>query len=151
MKNKKINAVRVWKQMEDLVVPRLRLPVIDRVVYSHLLRHSLLEGRLELRFSIQWLARGACLSTASARKAVRSLVAKGVLRLDERSKAGHFVKVHLPEEIRAVGAGESAVGAAERLNSASDLEEGGFPGDAGEAAGESTRGRTDIAFTAWAG
>jgi DNA-binding GntR family transcriptional regulator len=106
MKNKKINAVQVWKQMEDLVVPRLRLAVIDRVVYSHLLRHSLLEGRLELRFSIQWLARGACLSTASARKAVRSLVAKGVLRLDERSKAGHFVKVHLPEEIRAVGAGE---------------------------------------------
>src|SRR5207245_1438495 len=69
MKSKKLNAVHVWKQMEDLVVPRLRLSVIDRVVYSYLLSHGRLEGRLELRFSILWLARGACLSTASVRKA----------------------------------------------------------------------------------
>jgi hypothetical protein len=62
MKNKKLNAVHVWKQMEDLVVPRLHLSVFDRAVYSHLLRHSRLEGRPELRFSIQWLARGACVS-----------------------------------------------------------------------------------------
>ena len=126
MKNEKIDAVRVWKQMEDLVVPRLHLSVIERAVYSHLLRHSHLEGRPELRFSILWLARGACLSTASARKAVRSLVAKGVLRLDERSKAGHSVKVNLPEEIRAVRAGESEAGAAERLDSAGDLEKADF-------------------------
>jgi hypothetical protein len=126
MKNEKINAVRVWKEMEDLVVPRLHLSVIDRVVYSHLLRHSRLEGRPELRFSILWLARGACLSTASARKAVRSLVAKGVLRLDERSKAGHFVKVHLPEEMRAVRAGEIAAYAAVSVPSGSDIEKADF-------------------------
>ena len=52
MKNKKINAVQVWKQLEDLVVPRLHLSVIDRAVYSHLLRHSRLEGREQFRFSI---------------------------------------------------------------------------------------------------
>jgi hypothetical protein len=100
MKNKKINAVHVWKQMEDLVVPRLRLSVIERAVYSHLLRHSRLEGKAELRFSILWLARGACLSTSSVRQSVRSLAAKGALRLAERSRAGHVVKVRLPEEIR---------------------------------------------------
>jgi hypothetical protein len=71
MKNKKINAVQAWKQMEDLVVPGLRLSVFDRAMYSYLLRHSRLEGKQQLRFSILWLARGACLSTASARKAVR--------------------------------------------------------------------------------
>jgi hypothetical protein len=112
--------------MEDLVVPRLRLSVIDRVVYSHLLRHSRLEGRVELRFSILWLARGACLSTASARKAVRSLVAKGVLRLDERSKAGHFVKVHLPEEMRSVRAGENAACGAMSAPSTDDIEKADF-------------------------
>ncbi len=115
MKNKKINAVQVWKQLEDLVVPRLHLSVIDRAVYSHLLRHSRLEGREQFRFSILWLARGACLSCGTARKGVRSLVAKGALRLAERSKAGHVVKVCLPEEIRSVRAGKIAACAAMRL------------------------------------
>src|SRR5216683_5614583 len=115
MKNKKINAVQVWKQMEDLVVPGLRLSVIERAVYSHLLRHSRLEGRVELCFSILWLARGACLSTSSVRQSVRSLVAKGAMRLAERSRAGHVVKVCLPEEIRSVRAGKNAARADNRL------------------------------------
>jgi hypothetical protein len=132
MKNEKINAVRVWKQMEDLVVPRLSFSLFDRAAYSHLLRHSRLKGKLELRFSILWLARGACLSTWAARKAVRSLVAKGALRLAERSKAGHVVKVYLPEEIRAVRAGELAACATERLGrvghvaSAGEIEKADF-------------------------
>src|SRR4029077_6776568 len=126
MKNKKINAVHVWKELEDLVVPRLRLSAIDRAVYSHLLRHSWLEGRPELRFSILWLSRGTCLSDGSARKAVRSLVAKGALRLTERSKAGHVVKVHLPEEMRSVRAGKIAERAAERLPSDRNIEKANF-------------------------
>src|SRR5260370_30270703 len=126
MKNKKINAVQVWKQLEDLRGPRLRLSVFDRAVYSHLLRHSRLEGRLELRFSILWLARGACVSGFAARKAVRRLVAKGARRLAERSRAGHVVKVHLPEEIRSVRAGKIAACAAVRLASAGNLEKTDF-------------------------
>jgi hypothetical protein len=115
MKSKKLNAVHVWKQLEDLVVPRLHLSVFDRAVYSHLLRHSRLEGREQFRFSILWLARGAGLSGWAARKAVRRLVAKGALRLAERSRAGHVVKVRLPEEIRSLGAGRIATCAANRL------------------------------------
>jgi len=116
MKNRKLNAVHVWKQLEDLVVPRLHLSVHDRAVYSHLLRHSRLEGRLQLCFSIPWLARGACLTLRAARRAVRGLVAKGALRLAERSRAGHVVKVRLPEEIRSVGAGKIAACADNRLS-----------------------------------
>src|SRR6266851_1059128 len=116
MKNKKLNAVHVWKQLEDLAVPRLHLSVFDRAVYSHLLRHSRLEGRPELRFSILWLARGAGLSGWAARKAVRSLVAKGAMRLAERSRAGHVVAVRLPEEIRSVRAGKNAARAENRLS-----------------------------------
>jgi 5-methylcytosine-specific restriction endonuclease McrA len=121
MKNKKINAVHVWKQLEDLVVPRLHLSVFDRAVYSHLLRHSRLEGKLQFRFSILWLARGASLSAWAARKAVRRLVAKGALRLAERSRAGHVVAVRLPEEIRSLGAGIVAARAAKRLRSVGRL------------------------------
>ena len=100
MKTKKPNAEQIWKHLEDFLVPRLRLSVIDRAVYSHLLRHSRLEGRRRLRFSIAWLARGARLSDSPTREAVRRLVAHGALRLVQRSKAGHVVEVRLPEEIR---------------------------------------------------
>jgi len=101
MKNKKTNAAQIWKQLEDHLVPRLRLSITDRAIYSHLLRHSRLEGRARLRFSIAWLARGARLSTNPARWAVRRLIAHGALRLLERGKAGHVVEVLLPDEIRA--------------------------------------------------
>ena len=101
MKTKKPNAAQIWKQLEDHLVPRLRLSITDRAVYSHLLRHSRLEGRARIRFSMAWLARGARLSTNPARWAVRRLIAHGALRLVERGKAGHVVEVRLPSEIRA--------------------------------------------------
>jgi 5-methylcytosine-specific restriction endonuclease McrA len=102
MKNKKPNAELVWKQLEDLLAPRPRLSVIDRTVYSHLLRHSRLEGKLRLRFSILRVARNIRLSPCSVRKGVRGLIAHGALRLVQRSKAGHVVEVRLPDEIRPV-------------------------------------------------
>ena len=108
MKIKKPNAELIWKQFEDLLVPRLRLSVIDRAVYSRLLRHSRLEGKLRLRFSIAWLARAARLSNNPARNAVRRLVDHGALRLVDRTKAGHVVEVRLPDEIRAARPGPSA-------------------------------------------
>jgi HNH endonuclease len=100
MKAKKPNAELVWKQLEDVLVPRLRLSLIDRTVYAHLLRHSRLEGKLRLRFSIRWLSRNIRLSPGPVRAAVRRLVAQGALRLVQRSKTGHVVEVRVPEEIR---------------------------------------------------
>src|SRR5260370_7177595 len=101
MKNKKTNAAQIWKQLEDHLVPRLRLSITDRAIYSHLMRHSRLEGKRRLRFSILWLALGARLCTNAARWALRRLIAHGVLRLVERSKAGHVVELRLPDEILA--------------------------------------------------
>jgi len=89
MKNKKLNATQIWKQFEDIVVPRLRLNIVDRAVYSHLLRHSRLEGKVRLQFSIPWLARAARLTSNPVRHSVRRLVEHGALRLVERSKVGH--------------------------------------------------------------
>jgi 5-methylcytosine-specific restriction endonuclease McrA len=101
MKNNKLNAVQVWKQLEDMLVPRLRLSVTEHAVYSHLVRHSRLEGELRAQFSILRLARHIGLSTGPARDAVRRLTEHGALRVVERSKAGYVVEVRLPEEIRA--------------------------------------------------
>lgn len=71
-------------------------------VYSHLLRHSRLEGKRQLRFSIFELARRLRISAAPVRDAVRRLIAYDVLRLLQRTNAGHVVEVRLPQEIRAV-------------------------------------------------
>lgn len=105
MKNKKASAEQVWKQVEDLVVPRLRLSVNERAVYYHLLRHSRLEGKVRLRFSIVSLGRGTRLSGRPVREAVRRLVDQGALRLVRRSKTGHVVEVRVPSEIRAARSG----------------------------------------------
>ena len=100
----KVDAGALWKQIEDVVVPQLGLSVIDHVVYIHLVRHSLLEGKRRLHFSIPWLARNIRLSVCPTREAVRRLAGHGALRLIERSKAGHVAEVRLPEEIRGVRA-----------------------------------------------
>jgi len=71
MKPKNLDALLICKQIADDLVPRLRLNLVERVVYHHLLRHSRFEGKLQLRFSIQWLTRGIRLSAAPARQAVR--------------------------------------------------------------------------------
>jgi hypothetical protein len=105
MKNKLLDAApdaaEVWKQMEDSLVPRLRLSVLDRSVYSYLLRYTRLEGKSRLHFSIQWLARGIGLSAGPAREALRRLLALGALRLVQRNRNGHLVEVLLPAEIPA--------------------------------------------------
>lgn len=108
MNNKKIDAGRVWKQLDDYVVPQLRLCVIDSAVYSFLLRHSQLEGRPRLRFTMAWLANGTRLSVGTTRYSLHRLLDKGALRLVECAKSGHVVDVRLPEEIRGVRVGKIA-------------------------------------------
>lgn len=101
MKNNKPRAELVWKQLEDDLVPRLGLNLTERAVYAYLLRRSRLEGKRQLRFSIIWLSRGVRISDTPVRHAVRSLAAKGALRLLDRTQTGHLVEILLPEEIHA--------------------------------------------------
>src|SRR5215813_3267622 len=108
MRNKKVDAARVWKQLVDEVVPQLQMSVIDRAVYSHLLRHSRLEGKPQFRFSLAWLARGTRLCVGTTQPALRRLMDNGALRLIECSKDGHVMQVRLPEEIRGMRVGNAA-------------------------------------------
>ena len=101
MKNQKPNAGLVWKQLEEDLVPRLGLNLTERAVYACLLRHSRLAGQRQFRFGILWLARIVRVSDQPTRHAVRSLAAKGALRLVERTQAGHLVEVLLPDEVHA--------------------------------------------------
>jgi 5-methylcytosine-specific restriction endonuclease McrA len=102
MLNKKLNAKLLWMQFEDVLAPRLGLTVWDRAVYSYLLRHSLVVGKLRLHFAVLSVARDLRLSNGPVRQAVRRLDELGALRLLERSKTGHIVEMRLPQQIRAV-------------------------------------------------
>lgn len=130
MKTTKPNAELVWKQLEDFLIPHLKLSITDRAVYSHLLRHSRLEGKPRLHFSISWLSRGARLTGGAVREAVRRLASNGALRLLERSRKGHLIEVRLPEEIRAAFPGRvwtrSTARSASSANLAANLEEADF-------------------------
>jgi hypothetical protein len=110
MKPKKLDAVQVWKQMEDLLAPQLNFSLAERVIYSHLFRHSRLEGKLQLQFSISWLARGVALSSKFTRDTVRRLIARGVLQLVEcNCRSQHVVRLRLPLEVKGV-CGEKIAG-----------------------------------------
>src|SRR5216684_1434556 len=143
MKPKKLDAVQVWKQMEDLLAPQLNFSLADRVIYSHLFRHSRLEGKLQLQFSISWLAREVALSCKFTRDTVRRLIARGVLQLVEcNCRSQHVVRLRLPLEVKGV-CGEKIAG--HRPGGASGASActprryqhrgGGFPGKAGPAPG----------------
>ena len=102
MKPKKLNPGLLWMQFEDVLAPRLGLTVFDRAVYSHLLRHSLVVGKLRLQFSVMSVAAKLGLSNGPVRQAVRRLDELGALRLLERSKTGHLVEMRLPQNIDAI-------------------------------------------------
>ena len=128
MKNKKPNAALLWKQLEEDLVPRLGLNLAERVVYAYLVRQSRLEGQREFRFGIIWLGGCLCISQATTRYAVRSLAAKGALRLIDRTQAGHLVEVFLPDEIHA-GPHEQPLPSClgrQPVNSSSNIEEMDF-------------------------
>ena len=102
MLNKKLNAKLLWMQFEDVLAPRLGLTVKERAVYSYLLRHSLVVGKLRLQFAVISLARTLGLSMGAARQAVRRLDELGALRVLKRNKTGHLVEMRLPKQIRAL-------------------------------------------------
>jgi hypothetical protein len=112
MPNKTLNAKLLWMQFEDVLAPRLGLTVKERAVYSYLLRHSLVVGKLRLQFAVIALARTLGLSIGAARHAVRRLDELGALRVLKRSKTGHLAEMRLPEKIRAIRPGKNGASGA---------------------------------------
>jgi HNH endonuclease len=109
MQPKKLNLKLLWMQFTDFLYPRLRLSLTERAVYFYLIRHTRLEGKLQLHCSMPWLARGLGISTGPVRESVRRLAVLGAVRIVQRSKAGHILEVRLPEEILATNPGLPAV------------------------------------------
>ena len=99
MKRHKLDAVQVWHDIEEHLVPALSLYHSDRSVYFYLVRHSRLAGRRKLNTAYRTLSRGVGLSRSTLRNVLRRLIAKGLVRILNRSYRGIYVEVLLPREI----------------------------------------------------
>jgi hypothetical protein len=92
----------VFKQCEDYLFPALKLSVRERVLYYHLLRHTHVEGKSSALFALLPLANATGVSESSSREDIRSLNERGCIKIEDRSRNGHLVRVFLPEEIPGV-------------------------------------------------
>lgn len=90
--------LRALADIEDHLVPRLKLDVWQRALYYHILRHTRAGGKESEVFAIDPLAQAAGLSTDKTRRSLRELHEKGCIPIDDRSRSGHVVSVLLPSE-----------------------------------------------------
>ena len=125
MANKKLSPKLLWVLFEDVLAPSLGLTILDRAVYSYLLRHTLVVGTPRLHFAVTALARALGVSAGRTRESVRRLDELGALHVLERGKTGHLAEMRLPENvlaIRARGNGASSIGRAGEKDSAANIE-----------------------------
>lgn len=94
-----IDLQRVIRDVEDVLLPGLKLNVFERVLYHYLFRHTRLLGKEAGLFGLLSIAGAVGMSESSVRKHIRSMQQKGCIRIDARTKNGHVIRVFLPEEI----------------------------------------------------
>ncbi|MCE5182043.1 MAG: HNH endonuclease [Betaproteobacteria bacterium] len=97
-----MDAATIIKQCEDHLFPSLQLSVRERVLYYHLLRHTRLEGKSSAIFALMPLSKATGVSDSSSREDIRSLNERGCIKIEDKSRNGHLVRVFLPEEIAGV-------------------------------------------------
>ncbi len=93
---------RAAKEIEDHLFRRLDLSIRQRARYYHLLRHTRLAGAETAVFALGPLATALKISDSTVRDDLRDLHTKGCIRIEERSRVGHLVRVLLPSEIEGV-------------------------------------------------
>ena len=97
-----MNVEAIIKQCEDYLFTSMKLSVRERVLYYHLLRPTHLEGKSSALFALLPLANATGVSESSSREDIRSLNERGCIKIEDRSRNGHLVRVFLPEEIAGV-------------------------------------------------
>jgi 5-methylcytosine-specific restriction endonuclease McrA len=94
-----VDLERVVKEVEDHLMPGLKLDVIERALYHHFFRHTRLLGRETGLFAVPPVANAVGVSESAARERIRSMHQKGCIRIEDRNKNGHLIRIVLPEEI----------------------------------------------------
>jgi HNH endonuclease len=89
------------KQCEDHLFPTMKMSLRERSIWYHLFRHTRLVGKETGLFAIDPLAAALDVSS-SIRDDLRSLHDRGCIRIEEKSRNGHLIRVLLPLEIPGV-------------------------------------------------
>jgi predicted DNA-binding transcriptional regulator len=97
--DEKLDFAQVCRDIEDYLVPHLRLGAGERALYYHLMRLSHAEGVRRAHVSKRVLARGIGCSTTTVNGHLRRLTQKGCVRIVERGLLGHVLEVLTPGEI----------------------------------------------------
>jgi hypothetical protein len=96
--------VRLLVDIEDRLFRVLELDVWERCIYYHLLRLSRASGAPAVQIALAPAARATGMSEDKIRRSIRSMAVKGCVRIEDRGKNGHLVRLLLPEEIETVRA-----------------------------------------------
>lgn len=87
-------------EIEDQLVPRLKLDVAEARLYYHLLRHSRFVGKHDVLTSVAQLAEVMNCSKNTFKPRLRTLQEKKVIDIASTGWAGTRIKVFLPAEIQ---------------------------------------------------
>lgn len=90
------------KNIEDYLIPKLRLDHVERALYYHLFRHTRVIGKEASLFGLLSLSEASGISESTVRERIRALHEKGCIKIDDRSGKGHLLRVFLPEEVDGV-------------------------------------------------
>lgn len=90
---------RVLCEIEDHLVPRLRLDPAEARLYYHFFRHSRLLGKQDVLVSVAQVAEVLNCSKNTVKPRLRSLEGKKVIEISGTGWAGTRVRVFLPSEI----------------------------------------------------
>lgn len=91
--------ISLLSQIEDSLFPKLGLTVWERAIYYHLLRRTWVLDQDKTQCSVAGVAVAVDISDWKAREALRSMHAKGCIKIEDRSRAGHEIRVFLPSEL----------------------------------------------------
>ncbi|HQU16882.1 MAG TPA: HNH endonuclease [Gammaproteobacteria bacterium] len=86
-------------EIEDHLVPRLKLDVGEARLYCHLFRHSRLVGKHDVLISVAQIAEVLNCSKNTVKPRLRTLQDKKVIDVTNTGWAGTRIKVYLPKEI----------------------------------------------------
>src|SRR3989338_1010512 len=94
-----IDLVKTIKEIEDYLIPFLKLDADERSLYYHLFRYTRLINKEETIFKISVAPKSVGLSKHMARSRLRIMDKKGCIKIVEIRKDGLKIKVFLPDEI----------------------------------------------------
>ncbi len=94
-----LDAAQLWADIENWLVPNMRVRPVDRILYFHLVRVTRLAGKRVLRITMAQLAHSVRLCKTVVRNATWRLARFKAVKILDRGFKGHRIEVRVPREI----------------------------------------------------